>query len=388
MIGCSNKKELNGYWFGEHKRKYIANPVLLKFEGNTYIDFTSFEADTIKYNYFRNNIYGEKNEFGEKRGFKYKIENNKLSLFDIKKDSLIIELRRPNTSCIVLDYLKDSSLKIDLPKSEGFDKTFGDGFKFEHPFYLCYKEGRLVANFLGTTRNLDSTYYEFLQNKRKQMDEDIYNKRWGKVLFVADKNIKISDFRNATSQLKMGNISSADFCLNSQDLNYEDLNIFSLRFPQMTEREYKIFEKYNIDSEEILLPPNFFTEKMLVKNENRIMLVEVFDKQIKLNNEVISKSDLKERLLNVIKEKNEVFIFYYLDEDMTYQDYVDYNLLFMKSIYSVRGDYLMNKYSIKYTGEKYNLGANQEIKEAMLKYPMVFHLLDSTELKMTKKVKF
>ena len=372
-LSCENDK-LDGLWYGEFKGIAGRNPILLKFENKTIIDYFSY-PDTTRYKQFGNKIYF-KNSLSEKRELKISILNDELILFDSKADTLIVKLKRKQGTNFIFDYLNDKGLNIDIPSGQGLERTFGLSHRFTNPLYLSYKNNKLVANFFDTTVSVDSNYYKFLFNKIDSTGQELFEYEKNNVSLIADRNIKNSDLNLLKKQLKIAGYSSIDYLLSTD--SYDKINYFSLRLKQLTSQEKNQFN-IKSDSLDIELPSG--VESALFHKE-KILLLEVMNDSVKINNTVTSNSEFKSFIDSKIKSDTVIHVYYYLSENSVYQNFIDINDDVINSIYNARDNYLYKKYGFKF--REYNRFKGEEIKKSQMKIPLILGQLNSSEYKKIK----
>ena len=374
LFSCSNK-DLDGLWFGQFENYTGRDPVLIKFENNDYIEYFSIDSDTLKYKYFRNKIYLT-NRHNEKNQFKISLENNELSLFDSKSDTLIVKLKKIKESNFVFDFLNDKSLKIELPSGKGLERTFGYSHRFNNPLYLSYKNNKLVANFFDTSISVDSNYYKFLIKKINYTGREMFEWEKNNVSLIADKNITGSDLDLIKKQLSIAGYSSVDYFLKSN--SYDKINFFSLRLLDLSAEEK---DKFNIKKDSFNIPlPSRIDGAIALKE--RMLLVEINKGIIKINNKSITNDQFKNIIDSRIKSDTVVGVFYHLNNGSVYQDFININDKVINSIYNARDNYLNEKYGIKF--REYHRFKNEEIRSSKIKIPLIIGQLNSDEYEKIK----
>lgn len=370
LLGCTNNKELEGYWYGESKYKFDRSPTLIKFKNSTLIDFFGVTIDTVNYTRIQDIIRLQLGE-NEVHEFKIKLNKDKLSTFDSQSDSLIINLKKSEKDNFVFDYLNDKSLIIDLPIGRGLKKTFGHQISLNRPLYLTYKDNKLASNFLDTTVIVDSNYYKFLfsQNVPKYIEDRYLNSQ--KISLIADKNIKISDFNLLINQLKIVGYSRIDYFMNSD--SYDKVNLLPFRLRYLTQDE---FEKYNTNENPLFpVPPS--TLEYLSQIKDTLLIVEVDRNIIKFNDSTFTEDEFKEFLETKISVDSKFHISYYITDNSTYQDFINFNDIVLNSYYDLRDGYLISKYGFSF---RKNHGIySKENQDAQKKYPMRFGRINLEE---------
>lgn len=370
FIGCSNNKELEGYWYGESKYEFDRSPTLIKFENSTLIDFFGPLIDTVNYTRIQDIIRLQLGE-NEVREFKIRLNKDKLSTFDSQSDSLIINLKKRKKDNFVFDYLNDKSLIIDLPIGRGLKKTFGHQISLNRPLYLTYKDNKLVSNFLDTTVIVDSNYYKFLfsQNVLKYIEDRYSNTH--KISLIADKNIKISDFNLLINQLKIVGYTKIDYFMNLD--SYDKVNLLPFRLRYLTQDE---FDKYNTDENPLMpVPPS--TLEYLSQLKDTLLIVEVDGNIIKINDSTFMGDEFKDFLNTKISSGSNFHMSYYITDNSTYQNFINFNDIVFNSYYDLRDDYLIKKYGLSFS-ENHGI-YSKENQDALKKYPMRFGRINLEE---------
>jgi len=366
---CSNEK-LDGLWYGVIKDRYERNPVLIKFEKGYFIDYFSVDSDTTKYRYFGNKIYF-RNFRNKKETLKISMKDHKLSIFDTKSDTLIVELKRVTKNNFVFDFLNDQTLIIDLPSGNGLKKVLGKTHRFENPLYLTYKDGDLTANFLDSTLIVDDFYYKYLRNKTKSLEMDLFNWKKYRISLIADKKIKISDLDLLKKQLKIAGFTSIDYFLKSNF--YDRLNILSLKLMELSEDDMKKYEVEK-DTLSIPLPPRI---PSILSLQDNLLLVEFTNGVLKINDNTFTQIDFRNLIDSRIESDTILGVFYHFDQKSNYQDFININDQVINSIYDVRDRYLIEKYGIKFRED--HRFKNDEIRDSQLKFPLIMGQLDMKE---------
>ena len=210
----------------------------------------------------------------------------------------------------------------------------------------------------------------------KSLEMDI--KQWERyrVSLIADKNIKISDLNLLRKQLKIAGFSYVHYFLKSN--SYDKFNLFSYSLKELSKEE---ISKFNVipDSLELSIPlPSVF--EMASNFKGQILFFEIDKNIIKLNDSIITDSQFKNLILSKDLSKKDIYILYYLTENSVYQDYANFNNLLLNCYYDARDHYLMNKYGIKFRGNK-----RFDVKrDARINIPLILSELDKVEYEKLK----
>ena len=376
FLSCSNNEKLNGLWYGEFKTKQGRSPALVKFQNGNFIDYFSGDYDTIKYKYFRN-TFRFKNFMHEKMEYRVKLNNSEMFLFDSKTDSLIVKFNRREQNNFVFDYLNDKSLILDVPSGIGLENTFGRNRRFGSPLYLTYQNNKLVANFLDSTSHIDTTYYKFLIPKIEYSEHEFIDLKIPNVLLISDKNIKISDLNLIKKQLKISGFSNVDYFLKTQ--SYDKLNTFNLRLQSLSEDDY---DKYYAENDPRRIPVPFLSPLQLaLKYKENLFLIKINGSSIKLNDKVLTRDALNQRIKNKILSDKDLNILYYITDSSNYQDFISFNEVILNAYFDLRDEYLIEKYGVKFRGYR---SMDDKVREAYNAYPLILQQIDSSEYEKIK----
>lgn len=371
---CSNNDELNGFWYGAVKTNQERFPILMKFENGNFIDYFSGDYDTIKYRYFRN-TFNFKNYMNETKKYNTSLINNELSFFDSESNSLMFKVEKIKESNFVFDFLSDKSLIIDLPTGKGLEKSFRT-HRFENPMYLSYKNQKLTANFLDTTMIVNNRYHEFLRDRLKSLEMDLFEWEIYRVSLIADKNIKISDLDLLKKQLKIAGYTTIDYFMKSN--SYDKKNIFSLKLKELTEEE---ITKYDVlkDTMSLVMPS---IVKSALEFKGHLMLVELNNGEIKINDKTITDKEFVDLIYKKIESEEDLVVLYHLTEGSVYRDFIHINDLYINVIYDARDKYLTNKYGFNFREEDRFKG--KEINESQKEIPLIINQLTEVEYEKIK----
>jgi biopolymer transport protein ExbD len=375
LICCSNKKELDGYWYGEFKLGTERSPALLKFENGSFIDFFGLDNDTINYKRFGNIIYYE-NSFNEKQESKIKLSNNELTIFDSKSDSIIIVLKKSKNYNFVFDYLNDKNLKINLPSGKGLENKFSEFINLKWPIYVTHDENHLIANFLDTTVIVDVNFHKSFFHKKTSLNEIESFSNSNRISLIADKNLRISDIDLLMKQLKVMGFSRIDYYLKSG--SYDKVNILTSSSRPLSKKE---FNEFNTKENPIPpVPPPFIDYISIFKGD--LMIVKIEGNILTVNDSIMVKDDFNEFIKSKILSGKELAILYYISENSTYENFIRFNEIVYNTYYDIRDDFLKNKVGLKFI-ENYDL-MDKEIINVKKKYPLIFWQMDSLEYKKVK----
>ena len=134
ISSCSNRKELQGYWYGKTSRDQICFPQLVQFSNGEFIDYFSFSNNTFRYCSIGSKFFFIGKTDYQKLSVNIKKEGDEL--FFYKSDSLFLHLFKRKASNYIFDYLNDDKLIINLPKGNASSHFIGNDFRFENPLYL------------------------------------------------------------------------------------------------------------------------------------------------------------------------------------------------------------------------------------------------------------
>jgi len=375
LTSCSNNKDLEGYWYGEFKFNKERSPALLKFENETFIDFFSPYNDTVVYKRSGNKIYFE-NDSNERREFKFKINNDELSTWEPKSDSLIITLKKRKSDNFIFDFLNDKNLILNLPSGKGLKRTLGHSIQLDKPLYLAYKDDKLTVNFLDTSVTVDSKYHKFLRSKGTYSSEYESSLAVNRISLIGDKDLKISDLDLLRKQLRIAGFSKVYYYLKSE--SYDKVNVLYSRLRPLTEME---FIEYNTKENSLRPPPPSIID-YLPNFNGELLIVQVNGNKVKVNDTIVLENELGELIKSKILSDKKIAILYYISDNSTYQDFIRFNNVVYNTFYDARGDYLMEKYNIKFRNNFDS--TSEEIIEVKRKYPLFFWQIDSLEYKKIK----
>jgi len=358
FINCSKNEKLEGFWY--RKSKDNNYPALLKFENNKLIDY--FYNDTLKYSYFGDKLI-LKNEFNEKRNIKIKLDNSKLILIEPISDSIISEYKRKKLNYFINDLITDKLFKIDLPSGNGIQRMYGQTNLFE-PLFISYQNGILIADFRNEKIPVDKGFYKGLIEKGKY---NFYEKDFIQISIIADKNIKIKDFELIKKQLKLANYNRVELILDNN--KYEFIKSFRLKLPPLLEKD---LNEYGIEPKEYILPP-----APAKFDEEHTLLLEIGNKDIKINNVIVNEENLKRKIQERIKTDSEFNISYSFTDNSVYQDYIKALDIVYNSIIDLRKTYLKSKYNIDYYSNDYD--NRKKLIESKEKFRFSFFNIDNAE---------
>ncbi|MDV7187947.1 hypothetical protein R3X25_11700 [Lutibacter sp. TH_r2] len=357
FLSCSNNEKLEGFWYGKNNNSY---PVLIKFDKNSFIDYSA-KYDTLKYRYSNEKLVIT-NEFNEKHEVKISFENSELFFINPTTDSIIQKFKKRKSDYLFTDIINEKSLKVNLPVGNGVQRKFGEINLFE-PLYITYENNNLVANFRNITIPIDKGFYKFLIKTAKYKFDE---KNYFKILFLADKNIKIQDFELIKKQIKLADYNRIELILEND--KYEYIKSFQLRLPPLLDKDLK---EYGINSKEYILPPA--PAKFDI---NHSLLIEIGKSSIKINNKTINKNDLKKTIQEKLTADSEFNVSYTFTENAVYQDYIYTLDIVYNSIIELRKVYLKNKYNIDYYSTIYD--DREKIKESKEKFRFIFFNNDNS----------
>lgn len=372
---CTKKQELDGFWHGELKFGNERNPVLIKFNNDSIIDFFNPFIDTIIYKRSGNKINFQ-NKLNEEQELKISINENELSIWKLKSESLFITLKKRNSKNFIYDYLNDKSMILNLPNGKGIIRTLGNNFYLDRPLYLINKENLLIANFMDTSVSVNSEYHKFLRSKGTYLSdfESSLEKNW--ISLIGDKNLKVSDINLLTKQLRLAGFSKVYYFLKSE--SYEKVNILPSTFRALTELDYK---EYNSKIHHLRPPPPSIINHLPNFN-GELLIAKVERNRIIVNDKIFNIKSFNDFIKSKILADNKVAIIYYISDNSSYQDFIDFNGTVYNIYYDLRDEYLEKKYKINFRD---NFDSTiEEIIEVKKKYPLFFLQIDSLEYKKIK----
>ena len=359
LNSCSNKKDLNGFWYGRFDTGYSFSPYLINFNNDLYIN--CFIEDTF---YFKKT--GDIYHFSEKSGYrqfdlKLIYKGDGLSVINPKNDSLFITLKKSKLSNFFLDYLNDKQIKTDLPKGHGQMFSLGN-FHFNNILYFSKLNNQLLINFNDTTTNFKHEFYKRLCTYKSSLSEIDQAKLYFNL--VADKRLLVKEINELKELLNQAQCFRLTLVLESS--NYNKINCFFTKIPPLGDTLYTFPCCPRPDNKEIL------NHGLIVKSSNGNLFIE---------NGKVTPENLKMKIKKSISLDSLSLIVYYITDSSTYQEYIDLIDIMRNSIYDLRNEYLMNKYNIRY----YDLGYyDSRYQETEDKFPLRIWEIDSIEYKKIK----
>jgi hypothetical protein len=368
ISSCSNRKELQGYWYGKTSRDQICFPQLVQFSNGEFIDYFSFSNNTFRYCSIGSKFFFIGKTDYQKLSVNIKKEGDEL--FFYKSDSLFLHLFKRKASNYIFDYLNDDKLIINLPKGNASSHFIGNDFRFENPLYLGKINNELYINFQDSTFIFNEEFIKkYLNIRLKSRNYQRFS-----ISLIADKNVSFSDINRLKYYLKIGWPLAIHYLLDTD--GYTNVNCFSRTLPPLYEDEINKSEWLNFRKKlKLKYPPAPPRPDFEYVKSNSIVFQYSVD-SIVLYNKRASFDDLKEIITDKMKsDPHTTIIAMYLRGDASYQDYITIMEKLKDVYYDLRDEFLFEKYEINFRdlddGEKYH--------EAIDKYPFRVLGLDSIE---------
>ena len=107
-------------------------------------------------------------------------------------------------------------------------------------------------------------------------------------------------------------------------------------------------------------------------------MLKVEEQSVSVNDETVSREGLKNILKEELLNNPLTQVFYCVDEDTKYQDFINVLGDVKNTIIELRSQYLQLEYNLKY-GEYYDESKSKLVKESKEKYPFIFWEIDLNE---------
>lgn len=360
FLNCSQNKKLEGFWLSVTKNSRY--PILLKFENDILIDYSAF-PDSLRYKYSNEKLYLT-NQFSEKNNIRINLTKTELTLLNQTSDSILSQFKKKSSNYIIQDILNNKSLKIDIPLGNGIERKYQEIYSSSKPLFISYHNDSLIAYYGNLKKSIKKDFYKTLKGDLTNQLTDI---RRFKISIIADRNIKIKDFEIIKKQIKLAGYNSVEFIL--QNNNYDVIKSFQLRLPPLSNKDLK---EYEINLKEYILPP---APLKFDKEDN--LLIEIGRNNVKINGELISKNNLKNKIKEKLKTNLDLSISYQYTDTAVYQDYIEILDIYYNSIIDLRKTYLKNKYSIDYFSTNYE--HKDKIKESKEKFRFILFSFDNSK---------
>ncbi|NPV51832.1 MAG: hypothetical protein HPY60_11665 [Candidatus Methanofastidiosum sp.] len=369
-ISCSRKQQINGFYYGKYKTEDLNLPVLIHFKNRKYIDFFSFQYDTLTYRrigdkfYFRSKLYHS--------SYKLTIiqKDKELLYYRNGNDTLIYKLKKGESSNYLFDYLSDKQIKIQLPNGNGKIQSYGFENKFHNPLYFTKYDNILVVNFNDSTIVFDENFYKYLLDYKSNLS--YLDSRFSPITLIADKDLSINEINFLKVQLKIADYRNISYVLSINE--YNKINYISRYIPPLTESDLSKYKTYNF-----VFPPLPPPPPPILDNDSIIdhgFLIEYFQGKILLNNDSLEASEFCKLLKEKILSDPKAILAYYISDRYSYQDYIKLLELTSSVFYDLRDEYLYLKYGIKFRGLSHY---EDMYDEAIKKFPNRSVELDSID---------
>ncbi|MFK5878403.1 MAG: hypothetical protein QM478_02785 [Flavobacteriaceae bacterium] len=333
---------------------------------------------------------------------KYTISASEFKLFNIESDTLKSKFKRSKEEQVIFDLLNDKKFITDLPIGKGKIDRFQNNDRVTFFVYLKYIDGKLTANYNDRIIPLDSNFYLEALKEGVLLPSD--EKNYIRHFIVADRNIKMKDILFLEEQLKFAGYRRISYLLKSSE--YDEVNrLHMLMHPlekpirdeyrnkrnkyfkqrdSIKKSTYKLSENKGL---EVVFPDYVDYEEIEIFeiayptfNKENTILLQVDKESVLFNNKIISRSELKELLKKKLLVNPITQVFYYVEDDAKYQDFINVLGDVKNTIIKLRTQYLQLEYKLKYD-EYFDENKRELVKESKEKYPFIFWQIDLKEYK-------
>ena len=396
LFSCSSKKEIQGYWIHEDVTNNITSHSLIKIEDGKFINYSRYTNpnDTMRY-FIESDLFIARSNNCDFVS-KYTISPSELKLFNIESDTLISIFKRSKEKQAVFDLLNDKRFITDLPIGKGMLSKFQNNDPVTFFVYLKYIDGKLTTNYNDKIISLDSDFY--LEILMPSIYEEIYTSHF----IIADRNIKMKDILFVEEQLKFAGYERVSYLLESSE--YDKVNRLSMLMRPLEKSirdEYRNKRSEYFKKRDSIRKNNYkesrikgleivtsdyedYEEIALLEpaqstfNKDNTVLLKIEEQAMFLNNKIISRVELKKILKEKLSKNPITQVFYYVDDNATYQDYINVLDDVQNTIIEIRTDYLQLKYKLKY-GEYFDENKRKQVQESKTKFPFIFWQIDLKE---------
>ncbi len=331
---------------------------------------------------------------------KFTISASEFKLFDIASDTLIATFKRSKERLAIFDLLSDKRFITDLPIGKGTIEKIQSNDQITFFVYLKYIDGKLTANYNDKIIFIDSSFY--IEAFKEGILIPSYEKDYLRHFIVADRNIKMKDILFVEEQLKFAGYERVSYLLKSS--KYDEVNRLSIlmcplerpfedeyrnkrkkyfkKQDSIVNSAYKSYENKGLeivtsdydDYEEI----EIFEIAYPTFNKENTILLKLDKESIFHNNSIITRSELKELLKEKLSLNPITRVFYYVEDDAKYQNFINVLGDVKNTIIELRTQYLQFEYQLKYD-EYFDDCKRKLVKESKEKYPFIFWQIDLKE---------
>ncbi|MBA7551389.1 hypothetical protein ES705_43929 [subsurface metagenome] len=385
---CNSSKRIEGYWaakYGYSKNDTVF--LLVNYKDGILRNYNSFPEDTSRYYRLFNNLFVRNYFYNDVYRIKINIRNDSLILTRPKVDTIIFSYKRCVQNNIVNEILTQNNFNIELPDPRDYSVNSMVGLESKKQIFIPLIEDSKIIYYNGQSYILDSLLFKIFAAELSG-SVNSFDFRKITISIFADKRVPLTTLKLLHYNLKAAGLLKINYVLRSKE-RFDFVNGLTLKVPPSTELEQVNIDKIVRNDKDLAELPCFLEppppppppyNEMTVEQRNhikkRLISLELSNGNIKLLNDTINEnieSIIKNKLLNEPK----TIIGYHLQDNATYQDYINLHCLVRLIVYNLRNEYCLEKF-----GKKYSDTYGEEQDMAIDKYPLM--ITDLNEHFMTK----